>query len=138
MKIVVDTNRIMAAMLKDGTTREILILSCIEFVTHEHAIEELIKHKEYISGKFSTDKIAFDILFQVILQYIAVIPKELIKQHNERAKEIMKDIDIEDFPFIACALATNADGIWSHDSHFSKQIVVKTYTNSDLRELLKK
>ena len=33
MKIVIDTNRIIAAFVKDGTTRKILLNKAFEFVT---------------------------------------------------------------------------------------------------------
>ncbi len=56
----------------------------------------------------------------------------------KRAREIIGNIDENDAPFIACALATNADGIRSHDRHFTKQNVIKNYTNFDLIKSLKK
>ncbi len=51
MKIVVDTNRIMSALLRDGTSREIIIFGDIEFVTPEHAIEEIKKYKNMLLEK---------------------------------------------------------------------------------------
>ncbi len=44
----------------------------------------------------------------------------------------MGNIDIEDVPFIATALAINANGIWSFDKHFSQQNQVKVITTDEL------
>ena len=45
MKIVVDTNRIIAALIKDGTTRKILFHKGFEFVTPDFNLTEIYKHK---------------------------------------------------------------------------------------------
>ena len=50
----------------------------------------------------------------------------------------MENIDFTDAPFIACALAISADGIWSFDKHFLRQKVVGVLTIEDLFDLMKK
>ena len=44
----------------------------------------------------------------------------------------MKDIDIKDCPFVATALAVDAEGIWSFDEHFKKQKEIKVFDIKDL------
>lgn len=46
MRILVDTNRIIAALVKDGTSREILFDKEFEFVTPDYSISEINEHKE--------------------------------------------------------------------------------------------
>ncbi|MDE1823803.1 MAG: hypothetical protein KGH74_00715, partial [Candidatus Micrarchaeota archaeon] len=41
-------------------------------------------------------------------------------------------IDADDTPFIALGLAIANDGIWSDDSHFQKQKMIKVWKTSDL------
>lgn len=138
MKLVVDTNRLMAALLKDGTTREIVVFSGIEFVTPEHCMAEILKHKDLLLEKSGLNKDELELQLQLIIQNVRVVPVADIKSYMKRAMEIIGFIDKSDAPFIACVLATNADGVWSHDLHFKEQNVVKTYTNIDLVKYLKK
>lgn len=73
----------------------------------------------------------FEELFELIIEDVNIIPFEEIKPYMNQAKEIMKDIDIKDSTFIACALYLNS-GIFSYDEHFKKQDIVKVY---DIHEL---
>ena len=56
MRLVVDTNKLLAAFLKNGIVRSILLLSKHEFYTLDYAILEIEKHKEMIGYK---DKFVF-------------------------------------------------------------------------------
>ena len=48
----------------------------------------------------------------------------------------MKDIDINDAPFLAIGIAVGADGIWTEDKHFHKQEVLKIYSTKELIDVL--
>ena len=57
MKILVDTNRIVAALIKESTTRTILFDEKFEFMTPEFTLSEFNKHKNEIKEKTKlTDK----------------------------------------------------------------------------------
>ena len=45
MKILVDTNRIISALVKDSTSRSILFDDYFAFVTPDYTIIEINKHK---------------------------------------------------------------------------------------------
>jgi predicted nucleic acid-binding protein len=47
-------------------------------------------------------------------------------------------IDPNDIPFLALALATENDGIWSNDRHFEAIKQIKIWKTSDLLKYLKK
>ena len=51
MKIVIDTNRIIAALLKKSTTRDILFDDYFEFVTPDYTMGEIRKHEEELLMK---------------------------------------------------------------------------------------
>ncbi len=51
MKIVIDTNIIIASLLKDSVIREILTSKQAEFLVPEYAFEEIEKHLSLISKK---------------------------------------------------------------------------------------
>ncbi len=51
MKILIDTNRIIAALVKESTTRDILFDENFEFVTPDYTLTEIKEHKEELSKK---------------------------------------------------------------------------------------
>ena len=51
MRLVIDTNRILSALLTKGFTREIITSTNFEFYTIDYVLEELRKHKTYILSK---------------------------------------------------------------------------------------
>jgi predicted nucleic acid-binding protein len=63
---------------------------------------------------------------------ITIYPKEEYADCYIQAIEIIKDIDPDDAPFLALAMKTKVDGIWSEDKGFQQQNVVKIYTTKEL------
>ncbi len=130
MKIVVDSNRIIASLLKDSTTREILYNDEFEFFAPEFVMEEIAKYRtEFINkGKITEDE--FEALLPLLFERVALIPQgEYAKQLKKLEKAIS---DPKDIPYIACCLSTKSDGIWTHDPHFLEQNEIKVFTNKDL------
>lgn len=134
MKVVIDTNVFMSALIKDSITREILLYEKINFYLPEYALGEVKKYKSDLLSKGNYDENELEELFLFLLQNIAIVPKEDVKEYMQIADEVMRDIDIDDSSFIAAALAINADGIWSYDRHFLQQDKIKVFTTEELRE----
>lgn len=136
MKIVVDTNRIIAALVKDSTTRTILFDKSFKFLTSDYAITEIQEHKDELKAKTNLNDEEFEILLALIFEHIGVIPKSIYENHMEDYKNEISDLD--DIPVLATAIATEADGIWAHDPHFEQQKKVKVFRNIDLLKLSEK
>lgn len=79
MRLVMDTNRLIAALVRAGLTREIIHSNKIDFVTPEGAIEEIIKHKNIVAKKAGVSKREIETLYATLLFYIRVIPSEVIE-----------------------------------------------------------
>ncbi len=47
MRLIIDTNRIISALLTKGWTREIITSNNFDFYSLDYVIEELEKHKKY-------------------------------------------------------------------------------------------
>ena len=133
MKIVVDTNRIIAALVKDSTTRSILFNKNFEFITSDYTIIEIKKHKDELKAKTNLNKEEFGILLALVFEHIMIIPESEYKDFMDEYKNDISDPD--DVPILAVAIAVKADGIWAHDPHFKKQKRVKVFTNIDLLKL---
>ena len=74
-------------------------------------------------------------LFETLKQRLILIPEQEITHKNE-AEQIMKDIDVKDSIFIALALSTPNDDIWSEDKHFKRQEKVRVWKTEELMERL--
>lgn len=143
MRLIVDTNIIFAALIRDSHTRYILFHVQAELFTVGFTYIELQKYKDEILRKSNATPEIIDIFFNKIMKRITIIDDTLIKTKFREAHKIMETIDIKDTPFLAAALATDAD-IWSDDKHFERQNKVKVwktrdifqfYTNSTIKDM---
>ena len=135
MKVVIDSNRVIASLLRDSTTREILYNRRFDFIAPEFIKVEIQKYKKDLISKAGITEEEFASLLSLFFEKITLIPNE---EYSEYFKELTTDIsDPKDIPYFACSLATKSKGIWSHDPHFQKQSKVKIFTNIDLLRLAK-
>ncbi len=132
MRLIVDTNIILSALLKEGLDRKIITSQNIEFYSLDYSLEEIEKYIDYIIKKSKLSKTEVETLLNLFMENIIIVSDEEIKAKIDEAMKIMKDIDIKDSPILACALAIPNDGIWSHDKHFEKQNRVKVWLSKDL------
>lgn len=137
MRLVIDTNRIISALLKDGLTREIITSNSIDFYSIDYVIEELNKYQSYILKKAHMTKTDFDLLFDLVFDQIQIVEDNKVKKHMKEATEIMKDIDIKDSPILACALSIPNEGIWTEDKDFEKQTKIPIWKTKALKEYVK-
>jgi len=132
MRLIVDSNRIISALIKEGVSRKILSSKNIEFFTIDYVLSEINKYKGAIIKKSNMSKEEIDTLFSLVMENISIAQDEDVKNKMKEAQRIMKDSDEKDAPFLAAALAIPNDGIWSHDKHFEKQNKVKVWISKDL------
>lgn len=136
MKLIIDTNRIIAALIKKGASRRIIFNRDFEFITPEHSIGEIYKYEDEIRKKANISHEEFEILLSLIFENIKIISKENYHDFLEIAKTLISDID--DVPFIAACFATKANGIWSDDSHFFEQNKIKVFRTFEMIKLIEK
>ena len=138
MRFVVDTNRIIASLVRDSASRKILLSEKFEFLTVGVARSEIEEHrKELLEKAKLTDK-QLDTILAMLFKRIFVVSDVVIEKKIRQAKKIMDTIDPSDTPFIAVALAMENDSIWSDDKHFSKQKRIKVWKTKDLLRLIKR
>ena len=138
MKLVIDTNRIIAALVKDGFSRQIISYFPIEFISPEFTRKEVDKYEKEIIEKAGISKNEFDMVFASLLERITIISQAIYTPYVEEANKILGTIDLKDVPFLALALAVPNDGIWSEDAHFERQNKVRLWKTSELIGFLKK
>jgi len=135
MEIVVDTNILISALLRDGLTRKIILLSPFDMYTLALAQEEILKHKAELIHKSNLTDEQFAYLIQLIFAKMSLVSSRDIEPFRDRATGIMMDIDIADSPFLALAMLLDAP-IWSNDTHFKRQNAARILTTKDILFLL--
>lgn len=118
MKLVVDTNRIIAGLIRGSASRKILLSDKFEFLTVGITKSEIEDHKQEIIDKAKVTGEEFNKIFSLLFSKIFVVSDVTIESKMEEAKQIMDNIDPDDTPFIALALSVKNDGLWSDDKHF--------------------
>jgi len=135
MKFVIDTNSIIAALIKNGISRRIIFSPAINFITPEHTLQEILKYEQLICKKAKLNKEEFQRLLNFIFEYITIVPKDKYKGLIGHSKTLIEDID--DVPFIALYLASKADGIWSDDVHFKTKNEIVVFRTKELATAFK-
>lgn len=75
----------------------------------------------------------FEVLLALIFEHITILDQTEYSKLIEALKEEISDP--KDIPYIAACLASNAEGIWTHDPHFKEQQKVKIFTNIGMLNL---
>jgi len=109
MDLVIDSNILFAALLKDSGTSDILFkhkLHAPEFI-----FVEFRKYKDYLKGKTKRTEENFNELFDLFERNVILIPKEEIEPFIEKAEKISPDA--KDVVYLALALKLRC-GLWSN------------------------
>lgn len=136
MKLVVDTNRLMAGMLKTSLCREIIMHEALEFFAPDYLVTEIGKHRLYICEKAGLEEKNFNVLLYILLERVNLVPYEEFAHCIGDAIGIMNRVDVKDAPFIAVGIALNLEGIWTEDRHFYDQTAIRVYSTRELEKFL--
>jgi predicted nucleic acid-binding protein len=136
MKLVIDTNRIMAGLLRDSTSRRIILHESFSFFAPDYIEIELAKHRPYLMKKAKILEPDFDLLMLTLLDRIILVPFEDFEHEYDRAMRIMETIDENDSPFLAVGLALGIGSIWTEDRHFLRQDLLGVCSTRDLIEMI--
>jgi predicted nucleic acid-binding protein len=130
--VVLDANVFVSALLKDSETRRILISSDDVFLFPEIILEEIEKNRDELLKKSGLANEEFDGLINRLLNYVSVIPSDVLLPYRDEAYKVIGEIDSKDVPYIAAALAFEVSVIWSNDRHFEKQTRIKVLKTKDM------
>jgi len=132
MKLVVNSNRVVAALIKDSVSRKLLLNPKFKFVGVYFSQKEVKKYEKMILLKAGITSAEFRKIFDLLFDKINLFDEHTISaKHFKIAHKIMFPIDETDTPFLALALQEKCP-IWSDDKHFQEQKEVKIYTTEQL------
>ena len=136
MNIIVDTNVLFAALIRNSETRKLILSYNDKFLCPEYFFIEFEKHKLDIFLKSGSSYNDFDKLYFLLMEQIYIVPHTSIKAHIPKAVELVKDIDEDDILFIATALAYPKSILWSNDAALRRQNVVHVMNTKEIRKIL--
>ena len=128
MDLVIDSNILFAALLKESGTSDILFKH--KLYAPEFIFEEFRKYRDYLRGKTKRTEEDFNGLFDLFERNVILIPKEEIEPFIEKVENISPDA--KDVVYLALALKLRC-GLWSNDGNLKeKQNVIQVYSTEDL------
>lgn len=130
MKLVIDTNRIIAALIRNGTSRALITNSMFKFYSPDKVQEEITQHNQEAREKSHLTEEQFKSVLKLLFEHIEVHPQEKYQSQLKEAESLIEDS--ADVPFIALSLALENIPIWSDDAHFQHQKRIKVFTTSEL------
>jgi len=135
MDLIVDSNILFSALIKDGVTSNLLFHDELRLYAPEYLLIEFQKHKNLIKAKTERSDGEFDRLMEILQRRITVVPAEEILPHMREASNISPDPS--DSPFFALAILLGAN-LWSNDKKLKTQKRVLVLSTEDLIEHLSK
>lgn len=134
MRIVLDANIVIIALLGSRATVVILTSQNHKFYAPTKIIEEIKKCKQLICEKAEITEEEFELNLEALLKFITILEFIEYDVFMEQATELIGYRDIKDADYIACALAVCADFIWTNDKDFSVQERIKFKTTDEFIE----
>jgi predicted nucleic acid-binding protein len=133
MKLVVDANVVISALIADSKTRELIVTLEPELLTPEVVHVEIGNYESLIVEKSGMELERVRQFIDLLFQYIETVPASEFYPYIEEADEAIGDTDPDDVLYVACALARDA-GVWSDDSDFEGQNLVPVFNTHGVIE----
>ena len=132
LRLVVDANVVIAAMMRDSTTRRLLVLGGHELHVPGYLFGEVERHLEELVARSGISEGALLEVLQTLRAHMVEHAAAEYRESLEPAKELLAGRDIKDVPYVALALYIGADGLWSEDQGLKSSGGVTVYRTSDL------
>lgn len=132
MILVIDSNILLSALIRDSDTRKIILESGWSFYYPEISFHEIRKYKAMVLKKSGMSEEEYNQLLGLLLNYITLVPIERFLNNLKEANEILGKIDSDDVVFLAVAMSLSNSEIWSNDSHLQKQNKINVLKTEDI------
>jgi len=135
MILVIDTNILLASLIRDSTIRKIIVESGWEFYYPEMSFHEVRKYKGLVLEKSGMSEEEYTELLDHLLKHITLVAEEQTKGKLQEANEILEKVDSDDVVFLATAFSIGNSKIWSDDPHLEKQNKVRVFKTKHIVKL---
>ena len=129
---MVDANVLISALMRDSTTRRLLVLGGHELHVPEYVFEEIEVHREELCSRADLTLDAFREVLGILRSHLAEHKVSDYGQQLDPALQLLKDRDVKDAPYVALALSLRADGLWTQDRGLDSMEGVRVVRTADL------
>ncbi len=132
MELVVDANVLLSCLLKEGTTRALLLDQRLHLFAPEYLISETSRHlceDASLRKRIHLSNDELNILLSIFTQRIKTISADAYRPLMRQA--IILAAHEEDAHYLALALLLRIP-VWTNDQGFKKQGRVEIYTTTEL------
>ncbi len=134
MKVVVDSNVVVSALITRGVAFEVFkansMLLKYEFYAPDYMIFEIMNHRDEIMSDAQIPENSFTDALGFLFNEMSVIPKEEFKEHMPKALEVLSGHE-KDAPYLALSLKLDCL-IFSGDKKFQRLCPEKVKTPRQL------
>lgn len=110
----------MAALLRDGRTRHLLLSMGLDLHAPEVLWEELDRNRSYLLRKSGATAAAYELLVGLLRSKIRPVPLEVLETKVGEALQRLGPRNRLDAPYLAAAIAIGGT-LWSHDKNLIKR-----------------
>ena len=132
MILVVDANIVLAAVIRNSTSRRLLLDLNLSLFAPEVLKTEVLRHidaDEEIQQKVNLPVAELRDIFDLICSRITFIHEEIYSKYEKESMEVAPHK--EDAPYIALALHLQCP-LWSHDGGIAKQKLVEVVNTKQI------
>lgn len=137
MRLVVDSNIVIAGLLRDGLTRGLLIEAHVDLASPEWMLAEIARHRDAVAARAGLSGEEFDLLFALLTERIEIVPASSYAACLKEATALIGARDAGDVPFLALALAHDCDGIWTQNPRHFADAGVEVWGTSEVAAWVK-
>lgn len=128
---------------KDSFTQKLIVDSSLQLISPKLALKELEKYSKELSVKSKIGEEDLDFMFSLLKEYVDFVPLKAYKSEftnslNIAKKFSQKDFEefLDDIDFFALASKEKCS-IWSKDTLFKKQSIIKVFNTGELARYFK-
>jgi predicted nucleic acid-binding protein len=129
MKVTIDANILVAALIKGGFTRKLITNSGLTIFSPSFLFAEIMKYKNEIIKKSKGSEEDFNYLLAILLKNIKIVDNKDLVPYVSAARTLISDK--KDILYFSCALYKDTV-IWSNDKEFKKQKRIRIFTTEEL------
>jgi len=131
LKLVLDANVMMAALIRDSHTRHFLFFSGHEFFAPAFLLDEVSEHINAITEKtgLTRDKISQIVENIVKVSGVTIVTSREVQDCLLAAERVSPDVN--DVPYFAVSLKLHCP-IWSNDKRLKEQNEVRILSSAEL------
>lgn len=131
MRLVVDTNVLIAGLLRDGVTRALLTSPKVVGFVPDHGDDEVLRHLDDLAIRLELPRAEVAFVVSGFLGHLEVVAPSRYAPFLAEAVRKVGALDPDDIPFVALARALGCP-LWSNDKRLGEQAWVEVLSTPEV------